>query len=66
VHAKDFIVNKGSDWHAIKDILKFFPKSDTVLIFALVVESVDAINLTAFMISAKEKEVFLKFDFVCE
>ncbi len=66
MHAEDFIVNKCGDWHAIENILKFFPKSNTVLIFALVVESIDAIDLSALMISAKEEEVFLELDFVSE
>jgi hypothetical protein len=65
VHAEDLVIDKGSDWHTIENILKLFPQSDAVPIFAFVIESINSVNLTTLVIATKEEKVFLKFNFVC-
>jgi hypothetical protein len=64
VHAQNFVVNESSNWHAVKNVLKFFPKSDTVPVLALVIEAVNAVNLTALVVTSEQEEVFLELDFV--
>lgn len=64
MHTEDLVIDKGSDWHTVENILKLFPQSDAVPIFAFVIESVNSVNLTTLVIATKEEKVFLKFYFV--
>lgn len=64
MHTEDLVIDKGSDWHTIENILKLFPQSDAVPIFAFVIESINSVNLTTLVIATKEEKVFLKFNFV--
>lgn len=66
MHAQNFIVNKGSDGHAVENILELFPKTDTVPIFALVVKPVDSIDLSTLVISSQQEKVLLEFNLVRE
>lgn len=64
MHAQNFIVNQGSNWHTVKNILELFPETDTVPILTLVVESINTIDLSALVIAPQQEEVLLKLDFV--
>ena len=64
MHAEDFVVNQGCNWHAVEDVLEFFPYSNRVSSFALVVETIDSVNLTALMVTSKQEEIFLELDLV--
>ena len=64
MHAQDFIIDKSCNGHAIEDILEFFPDSDTVPSLALVIKSVDTVDLATLVISSKKEEILLEFDFV--
>ncbi len=64
MHAKNFVVNKSSDGHAVENILEFFPKSNAVSILALVVKSVNSVNLATLVISSQQEKVFLELYFV--
>jgi hypothetical protein len=66
VHAEDFVVNKSGDWHAIENILEFFPQSNTIPVFALVIKPIYPIDLSTLVVASKQEEVFLKLNFVCE
>ena len=66
MHAKYLVVNEGCDRHAVKYVLKFLPYTDTVSPLALVVESIDPVNLSALMVSTEKEKVLLKLYFVCE
>ena len=66
MHAKDLVVDEGSDWHAIEDILEFLPDADGVTAFALVVEAIDAVDLAALVIASQEEEVLLELNLVGE
>lgn len=66
MHAQDLVINEGSDGHAVEDILEFFPDADGVAAFALIVEAVDAIDLTALVVASEQEEVLLELDFVGE
>ena len=51
MHAENFVVDECGDWHAVEDILELFPDTDGVTAFALVVESVNAVDLPTFVIA---------------
>ena len=64
MHCENFVINKRSNWHAIENVLELFPKSNGVASLAFIVEAIDTINLTTFVVSTEQKEVFLEFYFV--
>ena len=64
MHTQDLIIDESGDGHAVKDVLELFPDADGVAAFALVVETVDSIDLAAFVISSQQEEVLLELDFV--
>ena len=64
MHTENLVIDQSSDWHTVENILKFFPESDRISIFTFIVEAVDSINLTAFMISPEQEKILFKFDFV--
>ena len=64
MHTQDLIIDESGDGHAVKDVLELFPDADGVAAFALVVETVDSINLAALVISSQQEEVLLELDFV--
>ena len=64
MHAQDFIIDKSTNGHAVEDILEFFPDSDAVSSLALVIETVDTVDLATLVISSEKEEILLEFDFV--
>jgi len=51
VHAEDFLVDQRGDGQTIEDIAKDAPESDGIPTLALVVEAVDTIDLSAFVVT---------------
>ena len=66
MHAENFLVDEGGNGEAIEDVAKDAPESDRVSAFALVVETVDAIDLSALVIASQKEEVLGILDFVAE
>ena len=66
MHAEYLVINECCNWHAVKYVLEFLPYADTVPPFAFVVESIDPVNLSAFMVSAEKEKVLFKLYLVCE
>jgi hypothetical protein len=66
VHAEDFLINESADRQAVETICECFPKSDVISTFAFVVESVNAVDRSAFVISTKKEEILGVLDFVCK
>jgi len=64
VHAKNFVINKSSDRHAVKHILEFLPDTNAVSALTLVVKSVNSIDLPTFVVTAKQKEVFFILELI--
>jgi hypothetical protein len=52
MHAQDLVIYEGCNGHAVEDILEFFPDADRVSTLALVVEAIDTIDLTAFVVTS--------------
>ena len=66
MHAQNLIVDQSSNWHTVKNILKLLPQTNGIPIFALVVETVDSVNLAALVVSSEQEEVLLELDLVGE
>ena len=52
VHAENFVVDEGSDGHAVENILELFPHANGVSALAFIVKAIDTIDLSALVISA--------------
>ena len=66
MHTQDFVIDERSDRHAIEDILELFPHANRVAALALVVEAVDAVDLSTLVVTAQKEEVLLELDLICE
>jgi hypothetical protein len=55
----------GSNWQIFEGICNCLPKFNVEFSLALVIEAIDLVQVTGFMITSEEKEVERKFDFVC-
>jgi hypothetical protein len=44
MHSEDLLINDGSNWQAVEAIRKSLPKLDIVSPFALIVESINAVD----------------------
>ena len=52
MHAENFLIDKSSNWEAIEAIGKNFPELDTMATLALIIESIDAIDGGAFVVTS--------------
>lgn len=66
MHTENLVINDSSYWKAVEAISKELPKPNTETALALVVEAVNPINGSTFMVSSKEEEVVRVFDLVGE
>jgi hypothetical protein len=57
MHGEDLLIDYGSDRQAVKTIGKSFPQLDIVPAFAFVVESIDSVDGSAFMIASQNEKV---------
>jgi hypothetical protein len=64
MHAKDFFINDCRTGKAVEAIRKGLPEFNTKSSLAFIVESVDTVDGSAFVISTKKKKVFGILDFV--
>ena len=66
MHAKNFFIYECTDRQTVKDVRKNFPEFDRVSAFAFIVEPVDSIDLSAFVISPKQEEVLRVLNLVAK
>lgn len=66
MHAENFLINQGRDREAIEHVTENAPESDGVASFALVVEAVDAVDLSALVVAAEQEEVLGVLNFIAE
>lgn len=64
VHGEDLLINDGSNGQAVEAVGKRLPQLDVISSLALVVESVDAVNRSALVVTTKDKEVLRVLDLV--
>lgn len=66
VHGEDLLVDDGGDGQAVEAVGERLPQLDVVSSFALVVESVDAVDGGALVVTAQDEEVLGVLDLVRE
>jgi hypothetical protein len=64
VHGKDLLINDCCNGQAVETVGECLPELDVVSSLAFIVEPVDAVDGRAFMVAAKDEEVFRVFDLV--
>jgi hypothetical protein len=64
VHGEDLLINDGRDGQAVEAVGKSLPKLDVVASLALVVETVDAVDGRALVVTAQNEEVLGVLDLV--
>ena len=66
VHTKNLFVYERTDWQAIKDVREYLPKLDRVSSLALIVETIDPVDLGTLVVSSQEKEILRVLNLVAE
>jgi len=64
VHGEDLLVDDCCNGQAVETVRESFPKLDVVPPLALIVETVDAVDRSAFVVAAQDEEVFGVFNLV--
>lgn len=64
MHAQNLLVNDGSNWQTIETIRKGLPQFNIISSLALLVETINAIDACALVITTQNKEVLGIFDLV--
>jgi hypothetical protein len=66
VHGEDLLINDGGDGQAVEAVGESLPKLDVVASLALIVETVDAVDGRALVVTAQNEEVLGVLDLVCQ
>ena len=66
MHGEDLLINDGGDGQAVEAVGESLPKLDVVASLALVVETVDAVDGSALVVTAENEEVLRVLDLVCQ
>ena len=61
MHCEDLFIDNGRNWQAVEAVRECLPQFDVVPPLAFVVESVYAINRSAFVIATQDEEIFRIF-----
>lgn len=64
VHTKNILIYKRCDWHRVKGICKSFPELQVVPSFTLIVESIELIDFSGFVVPSKQIKGLRVFYFV--
>lgn len=64
MHANNFIINYCTTRQAIEGVAKLLPHFHRVSTATFIVESIDTIDTSAFVVSSQQKEIFWVLDFV--
>jgi len=57
MHGEDLLVDYGGNRQAVKTIGKSFPQLDIIPTFAFVVESIDSVDGSTFMIASQNEKI---------
>jgi hypothetical protein len=66
VHRENLLINDCCDRKAVEAVSKGLPKLNVISSLALVVESIDTVDGSAFVVAAEDEKVLWVFDFVCQ
>ena len=64
MHGEDLLVDDGRDWQTVEAVCECFPQFNVVPSFAFVVEAIDAVDRSAFVIPTEDEKIFRVFDLV--
>ena len=64
MHTYDLVINHRTTRQTVEGIAKLLPHFDRKPASALIVEAIDSIDSSTFMVSSQQKEVFRIFNFV--
>lgn len=64
MHCENLLVDDRSNGQAVEAISESLPQLDVVPSLALIVESVDTVDRSAFVVSSQNEEVFWVLDLV--
>lgn len=64
MHGEDLLVNDGGDGQAVEAVGECLPQLDVVSSLALIVETVDAVDRGALVVTAEDEEVLGVLDLV--
>jgi hypothetical protein len=66
VHTQDLIINKSSHRQTVEAVGEYLPKPHVESPFALVVETVDPVDLRVFVVASQEEYLGRVSDFVSQ
>ena len=66
MHAKNLLINQCCNGQGVENITENFPKSDGVASLALIIESIDTIDLGTLVIASQQEKVLWVFNLVGE
>ena len=66
MHAKNLLVDDGSDGHAVEAVREGLPTLDVVPPLAFVTEPVDFVDRCALVVTTKQEKVFRELNFECK
>jgi hypothetical protein len=66
VHGEDLLIDDGSNGQAVEAVGESLPQLNVISPLALVVESIDAVDGRALVVSTENEEVLRVLDLVCE
>ena len=66
MHAEDLLVDESSNGQTIEDITENSPESDWVSTFALIIEAIDTVDLSTFVVAAQQEKVLRVLDLVAQ
>ena len=66
MHGEDLLIDDSGDRKAVEAVRESLPQLDVVATLALIVETVDAVDGCAFVISSQNEEVLGVLDLVCQ
>jgi hypothetical protein len=66
MHTKDLFINDSSARKAVETVSEGLPELDAEAPLAFIIETIDPVDGSTFVISTQDKEVFRILDFVCQ
>ena len=66
MHAKNLFIDQGANGQTVENIGENFPKLNGVAALALVIETVNTVDLCALVVTSQQEEVFRVLDLITE
>jgi hypothetical protein len=66
VHCENLLIDDCCNGQAVEAVRESLPKLDVIPSFAFIVEPIDTVDGSAFVVAAQDEEIFGVFDLVCQ